>query len=194
MSRLPRTFVAFAAVAAVGALCGCLSTHPDHFYTLGIDPPDPPASRPATLLPATLKVTLPGIVDRSEMILGTGADGVLILDHERWATPFSDLVAQTLARDLEHRRGDLLVSEPGAGRAPTLKITVDIVQVTLRLGSAASMEAHWRIVDERGPGETVGSDVFKAKSLPESYAEVARSASEVLSQIADRVASGLPSP
>jgi uncharacterized lipoprotein YmbA len=142
-----------------------------------------------------LRVSLPSLLDRPEMILNTSADGVVVLEHERWAAPLTDLVTQTLARDLERRRADLLVSE-GINRAggPVTKIAVEVVQMSVRRGESISIETHWRILDPLGGGDQVGGEVFSSPLRQEDYAAVARGLSECLALLADRLAQQLPAP
>jgi uncharacterized lipoprotein YmbA len=177
---------------AVSALCllgGCAARRPDHFYVLSTQPPGASRTRTVPAAQVALRVTLPSVVDRSQMVLNTSADAVMVLEHERWAAPLSDLAAHTLARDLERRRSDMLVTDPGSHRASgaVVKMNVDLVQVTLRRGERASIEAHWRILDPRSGEDEVGGEVFSAPLGPDGYAAVAQALSECLGLLADRL-------
>jgi uncharacterized lipoprotein YmbA len=174
---------------AIGLLCACASSRPDHFYILSAQPTVAVQAPAIPSTPVTLKVTLPILVDRPEMILNTSAEGVLVLEHERWAAPLADLVVQTLGQDIERRRGDLLVGVQGTARlaGPTVKITVDVVQMTARRGNRVSIETHWRIVDARKPSEVAGSDIFSAPLGQDGYAGIAQAMSDCLSHLADRL-------
>jgi uncharacterized lipoprotein YmbA len=176
-------------LCAIGLLCACATSRPDHFYILSAQPQAAaqPPSTPAT--PVVLKVTLPSLVDRPEMVLNTSADGVRVLEHERWGAPLADLVVQTLGQDMERRRSDLLVGGPGAARASgaPIKITVDVVQMTARQGDRVSIETHWRIVDPRKPADLAGNEVFSAPLGQDSYAAIAQALSDCLGNFADRL-------
>jgi uncharacterized lipoprotein YmbA len=117
-----------------------------------------------------------------------------VLEHERWGAPLTDLVAQTLAQDIERRRSDLLVAVQGAARSgpAAVKISVDVVQMTARQADRVSIEIHWRIVDPRTPSDTTGSEVFSAAVAQDSYSAVARAVSECLGHLADRLVSEIP--
>jgi uncharacterized lipoprotein YmbA len=174
-------------------LSACATSQPDHFYVLSAEPQDTSAARTAPTMQATLKVTLPSLVDRPEMVLNTSLDGVIALEHERWAAPLTDLVTQTLARDLERRRGELLMTGQGVSLAgTTARIAVDIVDVTVRRGQRASIEARWRIFDVRTGKDVVGGDAFSAPLSEDGYANVARALSVCLGLLADRLAVILP--
>ena len=177
------------AVCLLCLLCACVTSRPDHFYVLSTQPPGASAARTTPATQVSLRVTLPSLVDRSELILNTSANGVIVLEHERWAAPLADLATQTLARDLELRRSGMLVAAQNAGRsgAAAVKVTVDLVQVTVRRDERASIEAHWRIVDPRTGGDAVGSDVFSAPVAQDGYAAVPQALSECLGLLADRL-------
>jgi uncharacterized lipoprotein YmbA len=172
-------------------LTACVTEH-DHFYTLS---PMPGATSGALTTPAThalLSVTIPSLVDRSEMVIQHGDHGVEVLDHRRWGEPLADQVSQTLARDLEQRRPGLLIAgrafdQPGV--AP-LKFRVEIIRMTARMGAQATLEAHWRV--QSGILDVVGGDSFSASIGGSGYEAVAVAFSETLSQLAERLSAVLP--
>lgn len=181
-------------VCLLSLLSACASGRPDHFYILSTQPAGLAGARMAPATRAALTVTLPAPVDRAEMVLNTSTDGVVVLEHERWAAPLSDLVSQALAGDLERRRGDLLVARAGGNRFrdPALRIAVDIVQLTVRRGGRASIEAQWRIQGAHTGEDVAGGEEFSAAVGTAGYADVAKALSESLGLLADRLASQIP--
>jgi uncharacterized protein len=176
-------------LCAAALVCACASSRPDHFYILSTQPQAAAQSASTPAVPVVLKVTLPSLVDRPEMILNTSADGVRVLEHERWGAPLGDLVIQTLGQNIERRRGDLLVGAPGAARATSaaIRISVDVVQMIARQGDKVSIETHWRIVDPRKPADVAGNEVFSAPLGQDSYAAIAQALSDCLGHLADRL-------
>jgi uncharacterized protein len=177
-----------AAVGILSLLCACVTSRPDHFYILSTQPQSVPEARTAPAKQVSLRVTLPSLVDRSEMILNTSANGIIVLEHERWAAPLGDLATQTLARDLELRRSDILVAGAGRSGDAAVKVTVDLVQMTVRRGERASIEAHWRITDPHAVADVVGSEIFSAAVARDDYAAVPQALSECVGLLADRLA------
>ena len=170
-------------------LGACASTTPDHFYVLSALPQDTRDARPPPTVQATLKVTLPASADRTEIVLNASGGQVVILEHERWAAPLADLATQTLARDIERRRTDTLIftHDMGRSKGADVRIAVDVVQMTLRRGGEARIEAQWQISDLRSSTVVVGGGNFSA-ALPEGdYAAIAQSLSECLGLLADRL-------
>jgi hypothetical protein len=168
---------------------------PDHFYALSTMPetPPPPASVFATHV--ILSVSIPSLVDRREMIVAASGDRILVLEHERWAAPLADLVTQTLARDLEERRTDVLVADRSydqAGVKP-IHIQVDVVRMSAHQGGRATLESHWRIVDPASQIDAIGGETFSAPIEGDDYSAIARAFSTCLASLADRLAGKLPS-
>jgi uncharacterized lipoprotein YmbA len=180
-----------AGCCALVLLAACAS-NPDRFYTLDTLPDHAAADgTPATHV--LLDLTVPSMVDRREMVISTPANGILILDHDRWAAPLSDEVAQTLARDIERRRHDILVGDRGFDRtnSPSIKLKVDIIRMSASRSGQASIEAHWRILDEGAGIDEIGSGSFEARWNGEGYAALAQAYSEALSGLAERLAGSL---
>jgi len=182
-----------ACLGAAAILAGCAGQQ-DHFYALTTLPENAPAATAAFTTHVMLTISLPPVVDRRQMVIATSADQLLVLEHERWAAPLSDLVMQTLGRDLEQRRADVLVADRGFDQPSLIpvKIRVDIVHMSVRAGGQATLEAHWRVVDARRNTDEVGGETFSSPVAGGDYAAVARAFSNDLSSLADRLAAKIP--
>ena len=181
------------ALLAVFMQLSACAVVPDHFYVLSALPDTAPAARSTPTSYARLDVTVPALVDRREMVLDEGNDGIRILDHERWAAPIADQVTQTLARDIELRRAGVLIGDRRFAPidAAPIKIQVDIVELSARQGRGAVLEARWRVINPARGTDTQGSGVFRA-ALGGGYGAVARAFSETLGALADQVAELVP--
>jgi uncharacterized protein len=173
------------ALCLIGLLCGCVAHQPDHFYILNPQPQGASAARAAPLTLVLLKVALPSLVDRPEMILNTSADGIMVLEHERWAAPLADLMTEALARNIEQRRTDMLIANHA--NDARIKLLVDVVRITVRRGQRASIEAHWRIIGAHAGADAVGGDVFSVPLGEHGYSAVAQALSGCLALLADRL-------
>jgi len=182
-------------LAACAILLASCAAHPDRFYGLSTIPQ---TARPGAAGFATrvlLSVSIPSLVDRRELIVDVPGDRILVLEHERWAAPLSDLVSQTLARDIEQRRADVLVADRAfdqAGVKP-VRIKVDIVRMSARRGGPATLESHWRIEDPAAQIDLLGGGSFSSPIEGEDYAAIARAFSLCLASLADRLVEKLPS-
>jgi uncharacterized lipoprotein YmbA len=180
--------------ACAAAIFGCAG-QADRFYALSTLPggAHPPASGFSSHV--ILSVSIPSLVDRRQMIMEAAGDQILVLEHERWAAAPSDLVSQTLARDIEQRRPDILVAGRGFDQ-PNLKpiqVKVDIVRMSARRGGQATLEARWRITDPASSADAIGGETFTAPLEGEEYAAIARAFSKCLASLADRLISTFPS-
>jgi uncharacterized lipoprotein YmbA len=180
-------------VSILTLMGACVSRQPDHFYVLE---PQPVAAQQSQDFrrQVTLRVTVPALVDRSELVLFT-KDGVAVMDHERWAAPLADLITTTLSQDIERRRDDVVVLLRSADQAklPLVKIAVDVDQVTAHLGAQVSIEAHWRVTDARSGRISLGRGVFVAPLESNAYQAVAAGLSSCLAQLTERLAKEIPS-
>lgn len=172
---------------------GCAARQPDHFYVLDARPAGARESRTQFDRQVTLRVTVPSLVDRAEMVLQTQS-GVTVLDHERWAAPLADLVTATLSQDIERRRGDLVVLPRSADQAgiPLTRIALEIDHVTARLGDQVSIETHWRITDARTGKVSIGRDVLSSSQRPQNYADIASALSDCIALLAERLVREIP--
>ncbi len=170
-------------------IAACAAT-PDHFYTLAVLPEGAPTGLTAPTRHVLLSVNVPELVDRPELVVSTSDTGILVLEHERWGVSLSDQMVQTLARDIEKRRSDVLVADRAfdQGTTPPVRITVDIVRLTARRGDRVSMEAHWRIVDESAGIDAIGGGEFDRPVDGAGYDAIARAFSQALAALADRLA------
>jgi hypothetical protein len=183
-----------ACAGIVVSLLSCASS-PDHFYTLSTLPEAArvPAGPPA--IHVILNVVVPALVDRREMVINTSSDRVSILEHERWASPLADQVSQTLARDIEARRADVLVGDRSFDQASAanVKIKVDVVRMSAQKDGRAVLEAHWHLIDAAAKADEIGSGEFSAPlDGGAEYAAVARGFSACLSSLAERLVEKLP--
>jgi uncharacterized lipoprotein YmbA len=144
--------VRLASLLVWALLGGCVLNRPDHFHVLDSGHPGDEVAQSAFAMQVILRVSLPTLVDRSEMVL-TNPNGVAILEHERWAAPLTDQFTRVLGQDIEARREDIIlasrtIAQPGAH---TASIAVDVVELSLQKGTEVRMEIRWRL--QRGESE-----------------------------------------
>jgi uncharacterized protein len=183
----------FGLVLTVLLLAACVTRQRDHFYVLDPQPAAIVTSRSQFERQVTLRVTIPSLVDRGEMVVET-AGGVSVMDHERWAAPLADMITSALSQDIERRRSDVVVLPKSADKAgiPLFRIAVEIDHVTARLADHFSIETHWRVTDARTGKETLGRDTFVSPQQPQSYADIAVAFSACIGLLADRLAAEIP--
>lgn len=166
-------------------LYGCASTHPDHFYALQSQPVGTVPSQTVTT-PLVLKVTLPSLVDRNELVLREG-NSVIVMEHERWAAPLADQVTAVLGQDLEERRPDIMISPRLLSPGANIVVSVDIVELSASRSDGVSMEARWRVKRDGGDQSLTGRATFKQSVRGNGYLQLAHATSSCVAQLADRL-------
>lgn len=174
-------------------LTGCVTRQPDHFYVIDPLPAAVAAPRSQFDRQVTLRVAIPSLIDRGEIIVATPS-GVSVMDHERWAAPLSDMIASALGQDIERRRADVVVLPRSADKTgiPLFRVAVEIDQVSTRLGEPLRIDTHWRVTDAHTGKETLGRDTFVSPGKVQSYAEIAAALSACVALLADRLAGEIP--
>lgn len=83
-------------------LAGCASSPPLRFYTLspvgaeGANTDAPPAIR-------VVRVTLPGEIDRPELVQRIDANRLQLAENDRWGAPLGQMIQRALSADLQAR-------------------------------------------------------------------------------------------
>jgi uncharacterized lipoprotein YmbA len=171
-------------------LAACASIHSDRFYALVPEPGGGAATPPALTTAVSLKITVPSLVDRNELVLRNGS-GVTVLEHERWAAPLADQVALVLGQDIEQRRPDLMISSRRLSQGGGLAVSADIVEVSASR-AGVSMEVRWHIDRAGNPEAISGRETFRQSASGNDYAQMIQSISDCVAQLADRLAQQLP--
>lgn len=183
----------FYRVAAFLILSGCAVPRADHFYVLSAQPGHAGPLHAGVTRQVSLHVTLPSVVDREELVLSS-SDQVIVLEHERWASPLLDQLTSTLGQDLEARRADLVVTNRNLEQSgmPVSSISVEVVRMTAELGGQLALEVRWRILDPITGEAVMGRDVFSEPVKSTDYSQLASTLSRCVAQFADKLIASLP--
>jgi uncharacterized protein len=152
--------------ASIG-LAGCAVSDPTQFYTLGQAAAGSPiaenvertasASASRSRVAATGAVgigvgpvLLPGYLDRSQIVIRTGADRVELSMFHRWAEPLADGVARTLTEEIGARvPTDRIVTFPWrsvVARVIRYQVVVEVLRFDGRPGGDVTLDTRWRIL------------------------------------------------
>jgi uncharacterized lipoprotein YmbA len=147
-----------------------------------MDPYQSPALRVDTL-------NVPASWDRIEILSVSAAGKLQINDFDHWSAPLAQIARQTLSDDLDQRLPSGSVVYP---RLPKpiggLGLDVDILEFTV-VGSQASMRASWLIIPAAGSQSAKRSVASVQSSITSTEpAAVAHAWSELIGQLADRIA------
>jgi uncharacterized lipoprotein YmbA len=137
-------------VATAALLAACASTDIDHFYTLG---GNAAATAPAAAAAAgqqvyieLLAVNVPAQVKRKQLVVGTGAGGVDLLEHHRWIAPLADEIGHALSLQLSADLGaiDVYRTPYPAGATP-YRISTNVQRFDSVPGQYALLDATWSV-------------------------------------------------
>ncbi|WP_460031038.1 PqiC family protein [Megalodesulfovibrio paquesii] len=205
------------AALVVVAGCGLGKSEPSRFYIL--EPEAAPAVTPDTAAAAitggladaaaspgclTLgvgPVTLPGYLDREQMVTREDDHSVDVAEFDRWAEPLDRAFARTLAANLAARLGQAssarrcvrpVVSYPfPQGALPDLQVTMQLFRHDCQPGKDCVLDAAWVVLDARGVVQASGAGRY-VQPLPEtSYAAMASALSRLNTLCADEVAAAV---
>lgn len=170
---------------------GCVSSHPDRFYALDAARTEQLPARSKFAMQVNLRVSLPLIVNRNEIVLSS-PNGVIILEHERWAAPLSEQFNSVLGQDIEARRQGVLIASRSIAEpeGPMTSIAVDVVQLSLQKAVGAKVEVRWRV--QRGSDVTQGREIFASATSGEGYGGLVQSLDSCIGSLADRLVAQLP--
>jgi uncharacterized lipoprotein YmbA len=143
MMRRPAVIAMLCGLAAFAAGCG--STPPSRFYTLSGTATS--AAAPSDLSVAVGPVTIPGAVDRPQMVVNTGANQVELDEFNRWAAPLQNNISRVVALNL----GALL----GASRVTLFpqmlsadadfRVAIEVQRFESSPGDSAVLDAVWTV-------------------------------------------------
>lgn len=163
--------------AAAFLLAACSGTTDSRYYLLSAVPPSSATAPIGGAKPVALSsVHLPGVLDRPELVVRTGAETVDILEFDRWAEPLDQMVQRVLAQDLSSR----LPAATSSGTAPHLHVVIDEF-MTDQTGGAHLIGKWWT-------GEQEHSFVLAAPTSGTQGKQIAAALSALLGQLADDIA------
>ena len=183
-----RTICWVAASAVAVAFGGCRSAS-TRIYTLG---PAAPASHIDLYHAPALRVdtlNVPASWDRIEILKLSAAGTLQISDFDHWAAPLAQMARQALSDDLDQRLPAGSVIYPRLPRPiGALGVNIDILDFNI-VASQASMRASWIIAPSGdAPGAKRSAAELRSSMSSEDPAAVAHAWSDLIGQLADRIA------
>jgi uncharacterized protein len=120
-----------------------------------------PAAAPAPVGAALSvgPVSLPGYLDRPQIVTRSGSDQVQFAEFDRWAEPLPDSVPRLLSEDLETALPAMAVARGPAPAAAVrqFQLAVSVSRFDGALGGDVVLEARWRL---SGPEQQVQANRF----------------------------------
>ena len=189
MMRRLAAVLTLCGLAAVAAGCG--SSPPSRFYTLSGT--TAAAAAPSNLSIAVGPVTIPGAVDRPQMVVTTGANQVELDEFNRWAAPLGNNISRVVAMNL-----GTLLGTPNVSLFPQMlsanadyRVAIEVQRFDSTLGESALLDAVWivrRTADGKSDtGRTTAREPVSEKSHDALVAAHSRAVARLSQDIATAV-------
>ena len=188
-SRVARLAIAFTLLAC--ALSGCSVSSPSRFYTLE---PVAAAGSDASMKVAILvgPVSVPDAVDRPEIVLHSGPNRVDIDEFNRWASPLSDGIAQTVVADLGKLLDDPdVAAAPLANFNPAYRVVINVQRFESTLGQSANLVAVWTVRHVPDGFTRFGRTAVTEPMADNTFAALAAAHSRAIAKLSGNIAAAI---
>lgn len=186
------TFVAIFC-SLVGAISACSRSPRVNFYTLTADASPVAVSQIRSGYSVSVDpVSLPELVDRSQLVIRAESNQVDILETERWAEPLKSQIPRLLADNL----GKLLASDrvsaypQSIGSEADYRIVVDIRSFEAA-GDRVSVDAFWAVRRSGGALVKTGRSVIREPVGTGGTDSLVKGYSRALSAISNEIAAAI---
>jgi uncharacterized lipoprotein YmbA len=185
-SRMAAALPAIAVLMLVGA---CSSTPPTRFYTLSDTAPE--ATPPAGVgWVRVVGVTIPGEIDRPELVRRVGPNQLSIAGFDRWAAPLDQTIRRALSDDISRR-----VPSPSPGQQ--YSVFVDIHEFYGDGSCNVTLRAAWTLKQSPPASAQPVNEEIQVPSSGACTATLPATMSIALGQLSDRIIAGvarIPAP
>jgi len=173
----------------------------DYYVLTPGNAPARPAARPAAgAPPATVgvsQVTIPGYLDREQIVTRAEDHRLIYSPRDRWAEPLDRAFERTLRQDLAAALAADGITVPPAAGAPTYDVQVDVLRFERRGTGQIELWARWTLRTDAGlvhAGETrlqvAVADAGNAAAAASLSRAIARLAQDIAARV--RVAAAEP--
>ncbi len=177
---------------AVALLTGCSSSPRVTFYTLNVAAiNEAPAPSPVSV--AIGPITLPGLLDRPQLVVRTAANRVDILETRRWAESLKSEIPRIIAADLGILLKPARVSTypQNAGLDADYRVLLDIQLFEMTVGEGVGLEALWSVRRSDGGVPKTGRTVVSEPVGAAGYDELVAAQSRALAAVSRDLAQAL---
>jgi uncharacterized lipoprotein YmbA len=182
-----------ASAALLALLAACASPVKENFFTLSGPAGAPPPANPSSVSVFVGPVSVPESVDRTAMVLRTGANRVEIDDGNRWAEPLKSaiprVVAETLMRELGTPR--VMSSRAGSATAADYRVAIEIQRFDSSIAEGATVDALWTVSPAKAGAARTGRTFAQEAAATPDLAAVAAAHSRALERVARDIAAAI---
>lgn len=198
MRHRVRTLAALVLGTALGG-SGCLGTSaPARLYTLAplaavhTEPrPNGSAGNGAAILVGP--VTMPGYLDRIQIVTRRGRDEIELGEFDLWSDPLKDGAMRVIGENLSGllRNHHIAVLPRRASRPVKYTVAVDVARFEGVRGGDVALEARWRIVGGDGTELVVRRSTFAETTGAPGYGPLVAAMSRALGALSRDIATAI---
>jgi uncharacterized protein len=194
---LSKHSIRFIMLCVSALLTACASTPPTHFYTLESQSRPPVVTATTNAKKPLIGIgplSLPALLDRSQIITRAENNSVQMAEFDQWAAPLKDNVIAVLSKNVATLQPNAIVRAYPWNLYGDVdyRVIVDISRFDAQLGKSANLEASWAIMEEKN--HTIisnGQANIKQRLNDASYASVAQALSKLLSELSQQLSLAL---
>jgi len=178
--------------------CGILgASAPARFYTLApVTAPQtdtgPAGAEPGAAI-VLAPVTIPGYLDRIQIVTRRGREEIEVGEFDVWSDPLKDGATRVLGENLAALLGENRVSVlPRRGSQPVkYTVAVDVARFEGVGGGDVALDARWRIVGENGKELTARRSTFSETTGAPGYGPLVAAMSRALGSLSRDIATAV---
>jgi len=183
-------FATFAGVCLLGA---CQSSPATHYFALAESKPTAAPAAEATQIPIRVeRVTIPGELDRLELVRRGTSNRLQIAAFDRWAAPLDAMIRRVVTADLAARfaPGTMAsANEPAVGE-PRRHLYIDIQEFNGDARGAVKLHAVW-LLQTPDAASARGTEDVAIEAGDGTADSLATAMSRALAELSDRIAVAL---
>jgi uncharacterized protein len=179
-------------------LGACSSTPPTHFYTLESQSQTPVAAAATAstkkLLIGIGPLTLPALLDRSQIVTRTENNSIELAEFDKWAAPLKDNVTTVLSKNVAALQPNAIVRAYPWGPYGNVdyRVIIDVSRFDTQPGKSANLEASWAIMEEKNHTIVSNGQANIQQPLNDaSYNSAAKALSKLLSKFSQQLSMAL---
>jgi uncharacterized lipoprotein YmbA len=170
-------------------LAGCATSPASKFYTLSAVPLVEQSPNAAQVAIAIDQVTVPDLIDRSQIVTRLDANRVSIDEFARWAEPLKSQIPRVLAADLaQFIPGAIVSTYPQRVDDNAYRVSVDVQGFDASTNGAVTLAVIWSVrAPNRGERMSGRSVVHETTDGP-GYDALVKAHSRALASVASDIA------
>lgn len=170
-------------------LAGCAHSPEPTFFALSARPGSAQPSARALKIELR-RTTLPGYLDRSQIVRRSTAEQLELAGDERWGAPLDEMVGATLAEDLAQRLPSSVVYTDGGAISATPDVRVEVQIFRFERVASGDVELLAEVAVHAGGAPESRTQRFALSTKPANgrTAEVVSALSQLLGQLSEGIA------